>query len=554
MMRHVFGKRGPRLRPTTITVGLTVAFVIALGAIAIVSTMWSRAHLLNEARAVTTGAARLMLNQLTRMLEIADAHLVLLEEMSRNTRWDDPKDVAALERRLRLIAKENPYIFRLFIVGPTGDVIASSMEDPPPLNTRSRPYFQTHRDGAPGPLLTTGLQSQASGEPIMVLSRRVSDPTGDFKGVALVSFNLGELEAFFQSVGLEEYRATFQLIDEDMEILVDTGPPPNLRGHMITGDAATWLHTESPHTRTYASLDGVDHIWAHERLDRFHLFLRVGTPVENVLARWRRDALSYGAASLLALLGLILLSFIAVRYAHREERLGRQLALANQQLEARVRKRTARLAQLADELRASLREKEVLFREVHHRVKNNLQVVSSMVRVSSRSVTDAAARDVFDEIARRIQAIALVHQSLYEQQSAANIDMHAYLAKLAELGANVYGSDERGIAICVRANGRLDLDKAVSVGVIASEVLANALKHAFPDGRKGRVDVEFSRGQGECVLCIRDDGVGMPDDHRPGTGMGIVNALIGQLEAQAAIRRDGGTVFEIRFAVPEAAP
>ena len=168
-------------------------------------------------------------------------------------------------------------------------------------------------------------------------------------------------------------------------------------------------------------------------------------------------------------------------------------------------------------------------------------------------VTDEAARDVFDEISRRIQAIALVHQSLYEQQSAANIDMHAYLAKLAEFGANVYGSDERGIAIGVRANGRLDLDKAVSVGVIASEVLANALKHAFPDGRTGRVDVEFSRGQGECVLCVRDDGVGMPDDYRPGTGMGIVNALITQLEAQVAIRREGGTVFEIRFAVPDAA-
>lgn len=535
------------------TVGLTVAFVIALCAIAIVSTMWSRAHLLNEARTVTTGAARLMLNQLTRMLEVADAHLVLLEEMSRNTRWEDLEDVAGLERRMRLIAQDNPYIFRLFIVDSTGDVIASSMENPPPLNTESRSYFQIHRDGAPGPILTTGLQSRASGEPIMVLSRRVNDPTGDFKGVALISFNLAELETFFQSVGLKEYRATFQLIDANMKIVVDTVPPPNLRGHPIATTAAQWFRTDSPHTQTYAAPDGVERIWAHERLDRFRLFLRVGTPVESVLARWRRDALSYGAVSLFALLGVILLSFIAVRYAHREERLGRQLALANQQLEERVRERTARLAQLADELRASLREKDILFREVHHRVKNNLQVVSSMVRVSSRGVTDEAARDVFDEISRRIQAIALVHQSLYEQQSAANIDMHAYLAKLAEFGANVYGSDERGIAIGVRANGRLDLDKAVSVGVIASEVLANALKHAFPDGRTGRVDVEFSRGQGECVLCVRDDGVGMPDDYRPGTGMGIVNALITQLEAQVAIRREGGTVFEIRFAVPDAA-
>ncbi|MET0339924.1 MAG: PAS domain S-box protein [Polyangiales bacterium] len=191
-------------------------------------------------------------------------------------------------------------------------------------------------------------------------------------------------------------------------------------------------------------------------------------------------------------------------------------------------------------VRESLREKEVLLKEIHHRVKNNLQVIVSLINLQASKIDDEVTRSAFSETRARVHAIALLHERLYRSKNLGRIDMRDYLHGLA--------SDLSSTAQLRHVETRVvaeevywEMDSAVPIGLIVNELVTNAYKHAFPSEQKiGRIEIELTRRGEECTVTVSDDGVGFPDDFESHDSLGLL--LITSLSRQLG----GGVTFENR--------
>lgn len=201
----------------------------------------------------------------------------------------------------------------------------------------------------------------------------------------------------------------------------------------------------------------------------------------------------------------------------------------------------------------SLNEKEILLKEIHHRVKNNLQVISSLLSLQMLQIEDPAITEMFRESCDRIRSIALVHEELYRFKDLAHIDVSTYVATLTQRLLESHPLS--GVAIVRNVDSAsLPVNSAVPLGLILNELLTNAFKHAFPDGRTGAITVRFREDPDRFLLRVSDDGVGMPPDFRPefaeSLGMQLVHNLTLQLRGalEQGAGPDGvGSVFSITF-------
>ncbi len=220
--------------------------------------------------------------------------------------------------------------------------------------------------------------------------------------------------------------------------------------------------------------------------------------------------------------------------------------------------------QLAERQRAearileSLHEKEVLLKEIHHRVKNNLQIVHSLLSLQGRQATDAATVEVLRDSQNRIRSMALIHERLYKSENLADIDFADYLPKLATHLHRSYAVNGRKVSVVVnRASVRLPLDLALPCALIASELISNALKHAFVGRNEGVVCIQMLQSSAGLVeLEVSDDGIGMPQEIvanvSPPLGMQLIAGLVRQLEGTLTIERSAGARFTINFPAPVA--
>jgi PAS domain S-box-containing protein len=208
-------------------------------------------------------------------------------------------------------------------------------------------------------------------------------------------------------------------------------------------------------------------------------------------------------------------------------------------------------------IRASLREKEILLREVHHRVKNNMQVISSLFNLQASQIKDEGALRMLKEGQLRIRSMALVHEKLYRSGDLSKIDFAEYLQSLAAHLFHFYNISSDRVQLETALEGiRLDINSAVPCGLLASELITNALKHAFPNGRNGVLRIGLRRKKdGAVELKVADNGVGLPKnvDYRRAESFGlqIVALLAGQLEGILALDRKNGTAFTVVFREPE---
>ncbi len=209
-----------------------------------------------------------------------------------------------------------------------------------------------------------------------------------------------------------------------------------------------------------------------------------------------------------------------------------------------------------EEVAARLLEKEILLREIHHRVKNNLQMIASLLNLQSRRVDDPKARNAFRDSRTRVRTMALVHEALYRSEDLSRIDFGEYLTNLCR-------DIEKAVAAGphVRLNvethpAQLPIDTAIQSGLIVHELLSNALKHAYPKGGPGTVRVRFGPAKtppGNYVLSIQDDGIGMAEDFDPRAqstlGFQIIDSFIDQMNADMKIETapGKGTTFHIRI-------
>jgi len=204
------------------------------------------------------------------------------------------------------------------------------------------------------------------------------------------------------------------------------------------------------------------------------------------------------------------------------------------------------------QMQASIQEKNVLLKEIHHRVKNNLQIISSLLNLQSMHIEDKEALEVFKESQNRVKSMAIIHERLYQSGNFAEINVAEYLTKLIE---NIYASYGINIDIIkIRINAEnifLDINKAIPCFLVINEVITNSVKHAFPGGRSGEIIIDFKHINNEYVISIRDNGVGLPHDldvQKTNTlGMQLINGLIMQLDGKLEIKSNNGTEFIITF-------
>ena len=204
------------------------------------------------------------------------------------------------------------------------------------------------------------------------------------------------------------------------------------------------------------------------------------------------------------------------------------------------------------QLRNSLKEKEVLLKEIHHRVKNNLQIVSSMLNLQMDQISDPAALELFQESQSRVRSIALFHEKLYQSKDLAQLDIAEYLKGLTAGLFATYGVDPDRLSLSVRAEDiPLSVDSAISCGLIVNELVSNSLKHAFPDRRTGMVEVILRADGRMAVLEVHDDGVGFPAgfDFRNASTLGLklVSILTDQIRGSIDVQSLPGSRFIIRF-------
>jgi len=258
-------------------------------------------------------------------------------------------------------------------------------------------------------------------------------------------------------------------------------------------------------------------------------------------------------------------SFLGVPLKHRERTVG-MIGLANKEsgydpadqqaiedlsmafVEALERKRAE------GQIKASLKEKEVLLQEIHHRVKNNIQVIISLLRLQAEKIGDKKYAELLKESQDRIGSMALVHEELYKSKDFANIDFGEYVKSLVKNLYTSYGVDANKIRLNVEVESiRFDLGNAIPCGLIINELGSNSLKHAFPDERDGKIEISLKEiNEDDIELTVTDDGVGIPKSlnikQTDTMGMNLIKVLAEhQLGGKIGLDRTDGTQFKINF-------
>jgi PAS domain S-box-containing protein len=223
--------------------------------------------------------------------------------------------------------------------------------------------------------------------------------------------------------------------------------------------------------------------------------------------------------------------------------------------------------QAEEQLRVSLQEKEVLLKEIHHRVKNNLQMISSLLDLQAGSIHEPKILEPFIESQRRIKVMALIHERLYRSENLARINLADYIHKLVtDLFMSYAATSNINLQVEI-ANIELEVDTAITCGLIVNELASNAIKHAFPGNRSGEIEISFSlttSNQGNFnhlinnlnhyILVVRDNGIGVPEEvdfhHIDSLGLQLVCALTKKLQGTIELDRSQGSLFKITFMNP----
>jgi PAS domain S-box-containing protein len=209
---------------------------------------------------------------------------------------------------------------------------------------------------------------------------------------------------------------------------------------------------------------------------------------------------------------------------------------------------------IEEKMASSLMEKELLLKEIHHRVKNNLQVVSSLLKLHAGSVNDNKSHDILLDSRNRVRSMALVHQKLYQSKDFSQIDFTEYISQLTENLFDAYQHKNINIDLSIKTDeAKLSIDIAIPCGLIINELVTNSLKYAFPNGKPGKVEIELTNiRNNHYELMIKDNGVGFPSgvDFKNSTSLGLqlVNTLVGQIDGEIEMENHEGTAYKIKFA------
>lgn len=380
-------------------------------------------------------------------------------------------------------------------------------------------YFQEHARGSVthiGPMLF----ARGSGEPIVTVSVRIDAPDGGFRGIAAMSLAPADLVRLLPVNGSNN--AVVKIVRPDGSFVVGNSDiekqsafDPLLHARLRQAAHGVWDGV--------CPVDGAPRFMAHQPFRSLPLVAVAGIPTDAVMAEWwRRQTRVLGGA--LPLLALVVGLAWWARVAFRRERAA------------------------TEALAATSAQREMLLSEVHHRVKNNLQIIQSLLTMEFLTA-QPEARAGYENSLQRIQAMGMVHELLYSSGEFGRIRCKDYVERL---GGLLMG-DNGAVSLTVDGDeAEIDIDRAVPFAMAVNEILSNTLKHAFPDGRPGRVFVHLSHRGEVLTLSVIDNGIGMPDGFDPlksgNMGTRLLMGLAKQLDGSVEFRSLVGT--EVRLEMP----
>jgi PAS domain S-box-containing protein len=221
----------------------------------------------------------------------------------------------------------------------------------------------------------------------------------------------------------------------------------------------------------------------------------------------------------------------------------REIVLVHENITAQIK--------AEQKLEESLKEKVVLLKEIHHRVKNNLQIISSLLNLQSQYASDSTTRDILQDCRHRVLSMALVHERLYKYNDLSRINFKEYIKDLSKHLTQSYQYNQKNVEFHLSMDDiLLDVDYAITLGLCLTELISNAYKHAFPYEQSGKVEVILKQEENKVVLSVRDNGIGIPKEFHPeesqSLGMQLINSLVGQVEGEIKIANTSpGTEFII---------
>ena len=206
-------------------------------------------------------------------------------------------------------------------------------------------------------------------------------------------------------------------------------------------------------------------------------------------------------------------------------------------------------------IEASLKEKDVLLKEIHHRVKNNLQIIISLLNLQSGYIKDEDTLKAVQDGQNRVRSMALVHEKFYQAEELTEIDFGEYASKLCQYLYQSYGDKTERINVKVTGDHvGLDMDTAMPCGLLVNEVVSNSYKYAFPGSTTGEIEINLRKEAGKVTLKLSDSGIGLPEnvdfEKSETLGMQLIQALTSQLDGELKVSREKGTTFEVSFTYP----
>lgn len=465
-----------------------------------------------------------------------------------------------------------------------GTVRCTTADSTSPVSLTHRRWFQ-EAIASPGFTLSDYTVSQDLAEPVIVAASPIRGENNEIKGVLHIDIDLDWLSLFIRASGVPPEGSVF-LLDKN-GILLTSSKFELDQSEAQLPSTATLAKVVQGHLTDFDAVgnDGQKRVYSSVALPHGNVIVLFGLPSATTLGWIERDLLtrllSLAAIWLAGILAAVIGTRLWVtRWVSQLRRTAR--AYSHGDFSARVdfnrapvelRDLGTTLVQMADrlearerDLRCSIEQKDTLLKEIHHRVKNNLQTITSLLNIKMRSVTSSQAHQALEEVQTRVRALALVHHYLYESEDVRYVELRLFVGELCQVLHDTLSGSGRQIAIETDVHDiTIASERAVPIALLITEAVTNAYKHAFPDGRSGKIRVSIhERDETDAVLTIADDGVGYDSDHHlpetvvagQGVGMSLISAFARQLGEALEISGPPGTTISIRLrlqARPQAA-
>jgi two-component sensor histidine kinase len=476
------------------------------------------------------------------------------------------------------------------IVDAGGKVICSSAHDASAIDVSDQLWFhqvQTTRDVAISQLVL----SQLNNAPVVVVAVPLGGPVQAFRGALVVGINVLWLAGLSDAGDMPAETAAFlidragmavtrsgRLIEAGKATDADAGDPD--LGALPRGGALRAALDRQVTQFTGTGSDGIARLYSLTSLSHTDLFVVLAVPESSSIGWARNDFLSrlFAAMAMLlcALVGVAVGGDLLVARSLRAlsataEALQRGDYGARPQLKGgsrEVRQLADTLTSMAErvqrheqDMNRSVQQKDAMLKEIHHRVKNNLQVVTSLMSIQANRLSDEASKRALAELQRRVRALGLLHRHLYEGDDLRYLDFGQFTVELCQMVKESSGPAARGVTIEVDIPPiPITADRAVPLGLLITEALGNALKHGFPGGRAGIIRISLTvTPEGVATISISDDGIGPPapsaedvsDPATSGTGMLLMQAFAQQLGSVLTVEGPPGTTVRFSFDLTE---